>query len=173
MHARRAVDASRDRQAERLARDVGGEPEQLLGLVTQGLRPHAPGTAKIDAVLEVDELPARLVDFRIARGHAAHARILMAARARLPALARRLAPQFLSTLDPQHAGIGEGIVLQGAQVGAEKPGAGAELARRNRALLREHDTCGEHRSSESEPRASPPHPLTSMAWRSEPCNPSY
>src|SRR6266852_2700378 len=36
MRASRALDARLDRQAERLARDVGGEREQLLGLVTQG-----------------------------------------------------------------------------------------------------------------------------------------
>jgi len=42
MRARRAVDARRDRQAERLARDVGGEREQLLGLVTQGSAPMRP-----------------------------------------------------------------------------------------------------------------------------------
>src|SRR5438552_6612371 len=82
MCARRAVDASRDRSPERLAREVGGEREQLLGLVAQTLGSHAIGAAKIDAVLEVDELSARLVDFRIARGHAAHAPALVTACAR-------------------------------------------------------------------------------------------
>src|SRR5256885_15807717 len=37
MRARCAVDARRDRNAERLAREVGGEGEQLLGLVTERL----------------------------------------------------------------------------------------------------------------------------------------
>ena len=172
MRARRAVDARRDRQAERLARDIGGEREQLLGFVTQGLRIHAPGAAKIDAVLEVDELSARLVDFRIARGHAAHARVLVTACAGEGFFPRELAPEPLPALHPQHAGIGEVVVLQGAQVGAEKHGAGLELARRNRALLREHDTGGERGGGESEPRAGAPHPLTTMDWRSEPRSPS-
>src|SRR5260221_7855485 len=51
--ARRALDASLDRQAERLARDVGGEREQLLGLVPQGLRPHALAAALVDTAIEI------------------------------------------------------------------------------------------------------------------------
>src|SRR6266850_6473267 len=77
-------------------------------------------------------------------------------------------PEFLPALDPKHAGIGEVVVLQGAQVRAEKRGAGLELARGNRSLLRERDAGGERYGGKSEP----PHPLTTMDWRSEPCWPS-
>ena len=118
MRARRAGYARSDRSAERLAREVGGEREQVLRLVTQGFRSNAFGAAKIDAALEVEELAARLVDFRIARGDPAHARVLVAACAGKVLFSRRLTPEFFAALHPQHAGIGEVVVLKGAQVRA-------------------------------------------------------
>src|SRR6185295_14065185 len=100
----------------------------------------------------------------------AHARrrVLVAACAGDRFLPRRLAPELLAALHPQHAGIGEVVVLQGAQVRAEKRGAGLEIAGWYRALLRERDAGGERYAGKSEP----PHPLTTMDWRSDPCRPS-
>src|SRR5712672_1175839 len=58
MRARRAGYARSERHAQRLAREVSGKREQLLRLVTQGLRSHALAAAKIDAAFEVQQLPA-------------------------------------------------------------------------------------------------------------------
>ena len=96
--------------------------------------------------------------------------LLLAACAGSASFPGRLPPQLLAALDPKHAGVGEVVVLQCAQVGAEKGGAGLELSGRNRALLRERGAGGERGGGESEPRE--PHPLTTMAWRSEPRSPS-
>src|SRR5882762_5472316 len=104
----------------------------------------------------------------MARSHAAHAPVLVAARASEAFFSRRPAPELLPALHPQHAGIGEVVVLQGAQVGAEKGGAGLEIAGRYWALLRERDAGGERYGGKSEP----PHPLTTIAWRSAPRWPS-
>src|SRR6266571_2621307 len=170
MRARRAVDSRRDRQAERLPRDVRGDGEHLFRLVTKRLRALAIDPAGVDASFEVEELPVRRIDSRVASRHAAHARGLVTACAGEVFFPRRLAPELFAALDPKHAGVGEVVVLQGAQVGAEKRGAGLELAGRNRALLRGRGAGGERGGGESEPRE--PHPLTTMAWRSEPRSPS-
>src|SRR5205823_7690862 len=130
------------------AREVGGEREQLLGLETKRLGSHALAAAKIDAALEVEELPARLVDFRIARRDPANARVLVTACAGNASFPGRLPPQLLSSLHPQHAGIGEVVVLQRAQVGAEKGGAGLELSGRDRALLGVRGAGGERGGGE-------------------------
>src|SRR5882762_909321 len=124
----------------------------------------------MDAAFEGQQFPASLVDLRIARGDPAHVRrhVLMAACAGDGFFSARLTPEFFAALHPQHAGIGEVVVLQRAQVRAEKRGAGLEIAGRYWALLRERDTGGERYGGESEP----PHPLTTMDWRSEPCWPS-
>jgi hypothetical protein len=114
-------DARRDRHPFRLARDVGGDREQFLRLVLEGLSALVIHTAGVDAAFEVEDLPAR-ADLGIARCDATHARlrVLVATRARLLRLSRGLAPQFLAALHPQQAGVGEVVVLQRAEIGAEK-----------------------------------------------------
>src|SRR5207247_3327828 len=79
MRARRAVGARRYRGAQRLPRDVRGDGEHIFRLVTKRLRALAIDPAGVDASFKVEELPARLVDFRIARRDPANARALVAA----------------------------------------------------------------------------------------------
>ena len=104
----------------RPAREEGGEREQLVGLVAQGLGIHALGAAPVDAALEIEELSSRPVDARVPRRDHAHARLLVAARAGQAFFSRRLAPQLRPALHPQHAGVGELVGLQRSQVLAEE-----------------------------------------------------
>src|SRR5262249_25634974 len=135
---RGAVDRRAHRKPARLARDVGGDRQQLLRLVLEGLGALAPDATAVDAPLEVRELAAR-VDLRVAPRDAPHARrrFLVAAGAGLLLRPRGLAPQLLSTLDPQRRRVRELVLLQRDQVGAEKSRAGFQLGERYRPLLGE------------------------------------
>src|SRR5215831_13213482 len=67
------VDLRRDRQAPRLARDVGGEREQLVALVGKRRRLLAIDAAGVDSLLEAKRPAARGIEGRVARGDPLHA----------------------------------------------------------------------------------------------------
>src|SRR5690349_5910056 len=164
-----AVYAHGDPLAARLARDVSGDGEELLGFVPEGLGALVADAAGVDAPFEVEQPAARRIDARIARRDAAHARarVLVAARARPVLLPRGLAPDFPAALHPQHPGIGECVVLERAQVRPEKRRAGLDLIERNGALLPERSG-----GQEQQRQCRAAHALTWMDWRSDPCLPS-
>src|SRR5712691_6459642 len=170
VRARGAFDADGDRHAARLAREVGREREQLIGLVAQGAGTHALGAAPVDAALEIEEFSASRIDARVARRDPAHVYFLVAACAGKAFFSRRLAPQLLPALHPQHAGVGELVGLQRSQVLTEERRARFELIERDGALLR---LRAQRECRRKEQRgAAAPHPLTAIGCRSEPCTPS-
>ena len=75
---RALVDGGLDGQAARLARDVGGEGQEVSALVGEGGRLLPAGAAEVDALLEIDGPSLGGVERRIARGHALHARARIA-----------------------------------------------------------------------------------------------
>src|SRR5262249_16428310 len=71
---RAAVDPDLDWQPARLARDVGGQGQQLSALVGERRRLLSVDAADVDAFLETERPCARSDERRMARGDALHAR---------------------------------------------------------------------------------------------------
>ena len=126
-----------DRHAARLARDVGGEREQLAALVGEGRGLLPLCAAAVDLLLEVHRAAAG--DLGVARGHAFHG--LVAARAGGDAVLAL--PQRLAVHQPEEGRVGVVVVLHGARIAPHELVARAALAERNLPRLERHAQHGE------------------------------
>ena len=138
-----------DRQAARLARDVGGQRQQLAALPGEGRGLLPVGAAHVDALLESDRPSLGGVERRMARGHALHARpgIAVAVGAGAAGGAGLPAPQRRPLEHPEQAGIGGVVVLHRARLAAHEVVAGAavggrSLAGEGRRRQRDHPQRG-------------------------------
>src|SRR5439155_1674588 len=127
------VDGDVDRHAARLAREVGGQRQELLALVGERRRLLAIDAAEIDPLLERDRPAPRGVERGMARGHARHARAGLAVTlgARTAGVAGLLVPQRFALEHPEHAGIRGVVVLHRARLTAHEVVAGAAFGERN------------------------------------------
>src|SRR5262249_27637500 len=66
------VGAGRDRHAARLFGHIGRERQQLARLPTEGQSVLMLGAATVDALLEIDRPPVRIIERRVARRDALH-----------------------------------------------------------------------------------------------------
>jgi len=116
------VDRDLDRQAARLARDVGGQREQLPPLPGERRRLLPVGAAEVDALLETERPSPRGVERRMARGDALHARpgIAVAVGAGAAGGAGLPVPRRSALEHPQHPGIGGVVVLHRADLAAHE-----------------------------------------------------
>jgi len=94
--------------------------------------------ALADAAFQIDQARAAGIDARIACRHALHAGLCIAvtARARFRFAPRGFLPQRFTARGPQHAGIGEIVVLQFAHFSAGKFEPRLERLRLRRRALR-------------------------------------
>ncbi len=127
------VDCRLDRKPPRLARDIGGEREQLLALVGERRRFLPLGAAGVDALLEVHRPAAGGIESGVARRDALHARagVSMAAGTREAGGAGLRLPQRLAVEHPQRARVGRVVVLDGARLARHELVARTALFRRN------------------------------------------
>ncbi|MDP6953270.1 MAG: hypothetical protein QGF53_10995 [Alphaproteobacteria bacterium] len=99
--------------------------QQGLGFVSQWRRILIAAAAQVDALFQIDRTTLPLVEHRISCGNTRHLAAVRAMASGAGLVSQT--PEIPAGIDPEHAGIGEGIVLQGLRVGGLKGVAGLHV----------------------------------------------